>query len=86
MPNYTKLKCAMCNNEMSSKAKKPKCSKCGSRKLNALDNFSMQTPKPTTPAPEAQQQAAPAPKPDEQQQAPAEEKPAKNEVNDWFNS
>lgn len=74
----------MCNNEMSSKAKKPKCSKCGSRKLNDLDNFSMETPSQAAPQPK--QEATPAPKPKEQQQAPAEEKPANNEVNDWFDS
>ena len=36
MEAYQKLKCVYCGYEMASKAKKPKCYKCGHRKVNRI--------------------------------------------------
>ena len=44
METYQKLKCIYCGYEMASKAKKPKCYKCGHRKFNAIPEFSVTKP------------------------------------------
>lgn len=39
MAQYTKVKCVFCGYEMATKAKVPRCYKCGSRRLNPIDDF-----------------------------------------------
>jgi len=68
MGEYKKLKCVFCGYELASKAKKPRCSSCGSRRLEEISEFSDAKPwkKETTPEqkqPEAKPQ--PTPKPEE---------------------
>ena len=44
METYQKIKCVYCGYEMASKAKKPKCYKCGHRKFNKIPEFSVTKP------------------------------------------
>lgn len=44
METYQKLKCVYCGYEMASKAKKPKCYKCGHRKFNRIPEFTVTKP------------------------------------------
>ncbi|MFW5852554.1 MAG: hypothetical protein ACOCUR_00835 [Nanoarchaeota archaeon] len=44
MPNEFKAKCVFCDNEYVTKAKTPRCNKCGSRRYNKIDKFSVQIP------------------------------------------
>ena len=41
METYQKLKCVYCGYELASKAKRPKCYKCGRRRFNKISEFSV---------------------------------------------
>lgn len=41
---YEKLKCVYCGYEVASRARKPKCYKCGRRRLNRISEFSVTKP------------------------------------------
>ncbi len=45
---YKKLKCIYCGYEMASCAKSPKCYKCGRRKFEKLEEFSVTRPNKLT--------------------------------------
>lgn len=63
--NHRKLKCAACDRELLSKAKKPRCWYCGSRRFNPISQFS---------APLRKQEANIMAKKDENTPAPTEVK------------
>ena len=36
---YKKLECCMCNNQMASRASRPRCTNCGSSRFNVITEF-----------------------------------------------
>jgi len=42
--SYIKIKCINCGYEMATKAKRAKCYKCGHRRFNAIEDFSVIKP------------------------------------------
>ena len=72
---YKKLKCVFCGYEMASKAITPKCSQCGSRRFNDIEQFSVVKPYTMKKLNEGNNMA------DEKTEAKKQAKAAKNEDN-----
>ena len=77
----------MCKYQMASKAKKPRCNKCGSRQMNEIAEFSTVKEQKRAKVEAKKPQPVSNPEPEIKPKAP-EEKPDTKESSDfdWFNS
>jgi len=70
MADYKKIKCIICGYEMVSQSESPRCSKCGSRRFNQIDEFTaIREPKMAKKAENKKPEAKPA----EQKKAPKQD-------------